>query len=265
MNQSQQQHQNKAAESSEGSALSYNHITNVLAVMSGKGGVGKSFVTGLLAVEFARAGKKVGILDADITGPSIPTLFGLHGPVGMGDFGIEPLASRTGIKIISMNFLLPSEDHPVIWRGPLISRAITQLWGDVMWGTLDTLLVDLPPGTSDAALTIMQSLPVKGIIMVTTPQALANMVVHKAVHMAHSVNVPVLGIVENMSYYRCPDNGKLYHVFGQSHTNQLAEAAGAPVLANLPIDSEIAKQCDAGQIETVELEEARSMIESLLK
>jgi Mrp family chromosome partitioning ATPase len=261
----QHQHNNTAPGNSQGSALEYNHIHQVLAVMSGKGGVGKSFVTGLLATELARGGKSVGILDADITGPSIPMLFDLHGPVEFGEFGILPLSSRTGIKVISMNLLLPTEDHPVIWRGPLISRAITQLWGDVMWGTLDTLLVDLPPGTSDAALTILQSLPVNGIIMVTTPQSLANMVVRKAVHMAESVNVPIWGIVENMSYFRCPDNEKSYYVFGQSHSDEVAEAANAPILARLPIIMDIAQQCDAGLIEDVSLDEISSMLDILNK
>lgn len=187
--------------SEEGSAAKYNHIKNVVAVMSGKGGVGKSFVTGLLASALAREGYQVGILDADITGPSIPMLFGLHGPVEVGSAGIQPLESRLGVKIISMNFLLSSEDQPVVWRGPLISKAIKQLWGDVMWGDLDYLLVDLPPGTSDATLTIMQSLPVKGIVMVTMPQSLATLIVRKAVNMAKSIGVPITGIVENMAYF----------------------------------------------------------------
>jgi ATP-binding protein involved in chromosome partitioning len=180
----------------EGSAAQYNHIQNVVAVMSGKGGVGKSLVTGLLATALASKGYEVGILDADITGPSIPMLFGLQGSVEPGPVGLRPFQSRTGIKVISMNFLLASEDQPVIWRGPLIGRAITQLWGDVMWGNLDYLLVDLPPGTSDAALSTMQSLPVKGIVMVTTPQRLSSMIVRKAVHMAQAVGVPILGVVE---------------------------------------------------------------------
>ena len=203
--------------SEEGSAAKYNHIKNVVAVMSGKGGVGKSFVTGLLASALAREGYQVGILDADITGPSIPMLFGLHGPVEVGSAGIQPLESRLGVKIISMNFLLSSEDQPVVWRGPLISKAIKQLWGDVMWGDLDYLLVDLPPGTSDATLTIMQSLPVKGIVMVTMPQSLATLIVRKAVNMAKSIGVPITGIVENMAYFFLPETGKRYYIFGPSH------------------------------------------------
>ena len=206
----------------------FNHIDRVVAVMSGKGGVGKSFVTGLLATALAREGYTVGILDADITGPSIPMLFGLHGPVEFGPVGMRPLQSETGVKIISMNLLLESEDQPVIWRGPLIGRAITQLWGDVIWGDLDYMLVDLPPGTSDASLTTMQSLPVNGIVMVTTPQSLASMVVRKAVHMAQAVNTPIVGVVENMAYFVCPDLGKRHYIFGPSHAREVALAAAVP-------------------------------------
>jgi len=241
--------------SEEGSAAKFNHIKNVVAVMSGKGGVGKSFVTGLLASALAREGYKVGILDADITGPSIPMLFGLHGPVMAGSAGIQPLESRSGVKIISMNFLLSSEDQPVVWRGPLISKAIKQLWGDVMWGDLDYLLVDLPPGTSDATLTIMQSLPVKGIIMVTMPQSLATLIVRKAVNMAKSIGVPIAGIVENMAYFFLPETGKRYYIFGPSHAEEVAVTADAPILAQLPIDASITAYCDTGKIEEVNLNE----------
>lgn len=239
--------------SEEGVAAAQNHIKSVVAVMSGKGGVGKSFVTGLLASALAREGYSVGILDADITGPSIPMLFGLHGPVEPGKIGMEPLQSRSGIKVISMNFLLSSEDQPVIWRGPLISKAIKQLWGDVEWGTLDYLLVDLPPGTSDATLTIMQSLPVKGIVMVTTPQGLATLIVRKTVHMAQSIGVPVAGVVENMAYFVCPECGRRHNIFGNSHAKEVTETAKAPLLAQLPIDPEIAALCDAGNIEEVNI------------
>jgi Mrp family chromosome partitioning ATPase len=266
MNKAERKEQNTGqTNAGEGSAADYNHIKYVYAVMSGKGGVGKSFVTGLLASALARTGNRVGILDADITGPSIPTLFGLHGPVSYGTVGIEPLESRSGIKVISMNLLLPSEDLPVVWRGPLISRAITQLWGDVMWGTLDYLLVDLPPGTSDAALTILQSLPLKGIVMVTTPQGLANMVVRKAVYMAHSVNVPIVGIIENMAYFRCPDNSKTYNIFGPSHSDDVAHSAHAPILARIPIDMAAAIMCDAGQIEDLVMPEISAMLETFNK
>jgi Mrp family chromosome partitioning ATPase len=251
--------------SAEGTAAKYNHIQCVVAVMSGKGGVGKSLVTGLLATALVREGYQVGVLDADITGPSIPMLFGLHGPVEPGPVGIRPLQSRTGIKVISMNFLLANEDQPVIWRGPLIGKAITQLWGDVMWGDLDYLLVDLPPGTSDASLTTMQSLPVNGIVMVTTPQSLAVMIVRKAVHMAQSVGVPIIGVVENMAYFVCPDTGKQHFIFGPSHTGEVTLTASAPLLAQLPIDPRVAVLCDAGQVETVTLAETPALLKAFIK
>jgi len=249
-------------EAKEGTAVQYNRIQRIVAVMSGKGGVGKSLVTGLLATALAREGYQVGVLDADITGPSIPMLFGLHGPVEPGPVGIRPLQSRTGIKVMSMNFLLESEDQPVIWRGPLVGKAITQLWGDVMWGDLDYLLVDLPPGTSDASLTTMQSLPVNGIVMVTTPQKLASMVVRKAVHMAQAVKTPIVGVVENMAYFVCPDTGRKHFIFGPSHTGEVALAAYAPLLVQLPIDQNIATLCDAGEIEMVTLAEIPELLKA---
>ncbi|MBN1146595.1 MAG: P-loop NTPase [Anaerolineales bacterium] len=252
-------------EPKEGAAAAYNRVQRVVAVMSGKGGVGKSLVTGLLATALRHACYQVGVLDADITGPSIPTLFGLHGPVEPGPVGMRPLQSRTGIKVISMNLLLESEDQPVIWRGPLVGRAITQLWNDVMWGDLDYLLVDLPPGTSDASLTTMQSLPVNGIVMVTTPQSLASLVVRKAVHMAQAVNTPIVGVVENMAYFICPDTGKRHMIFGPSHANEVAMTAGAPLLAQLPIDPQVAALCDAGKVEDVALEETPDLLEAFTK
>jgi Mrp family chromosome partitioning ATPase len=252
-------------EPKEGAAAPYNHINRVVAVMSGKGGVGKSLVTGLLATALAGEGYRVGILDADITGPSIPMLFGLHGPVESGPVGIRPLQSRVGIKVISMNFLLESEDQPVIWRGPLIGRAITQLWGDVMWGDLDYLLVDLPPGTSDASLTTMQSLPVNGIVMVTTPQSLAAMIVRKAVHMAQAVKIPIIGVVENMAYFVCPDTGKRHFIFGPSHAREVTLAAGAPLLSQLPIDPQVTALCDAGLVELVTLEETLALLKAFIQ
>lgn len=261
----EQEHKTVQPKTNEGSAASYNHVENVVAVMSGKGGVGKSLVTGLLASALARVGYQVGILDADITGPSIPMLFGLHGPVEPGEAGIQPLKSRSGIKVISMNLLLASEDQPVIWRGPMISKAIKQLWGDVMWGKLDFLLVDLPPGTSDASLTIMQSLPIAGIIMVTTPQGLANLIVRKAVNMAQSVGVHVSGVVENMTYFVCPDTRKHHFIFGASHADEVVATAGAPLLAQLPIDPQIAALCDAGKIEDVDLQEITSLMEAFIR
>jgi Mrp family chromosome partitioning ATPase len=255
----------KTQKPAEGTATNYNHIQRVVAVMSGKGGVGKSFVTGLLATALARDGYRVGILDADITGPSIPMLFGLKGPVEPGEVGIQPLQSKTGIKVMSMNFLLASEDQPVIWRGPLIGRAITQLWGDVMWGDLDYLLVDLPPGTSDASLTTMQSLPVNGVVMVTTPQGLASMIVRKAVHMAQSIGVPIIGVVENMAYFVCPDTAKQYFIFGPSHAEEVTLTAGAPLLAQLPIDPIVTAFCDLGDIEKVNLVEIPKLLDAFIR
>ncbi|MEW5872570.1 MAG: P-loop NTPase [Chloroflexota bacterium] len=252
-------------EPKEGAAIPYNNIKRVVAVMSGKGGVGKSLVTGLLATALAHEGYLVGILDADITGPSIPMLFGLHGPVEPGPVGIRPLQSQTGIKVISMNLLLENEDQPVIWRGPLVGKAITQLWGDVMWGDLDYLLVDLPPGTSDASLTTMQSLPVNGIVMVTTPQSLASMVVRKAVHMAQAVKTPIVGVVENMAYFVCPDTGKQHFIFGPSHAGEVAKTASAPLLAQLPIDPQVAALCDVGEVEAVDLQEIPALLDAFTK
>ncbi|MDY6846101.1 MAG: P-loop NTPase [Chloroflexota bacterium] len=261
-------HENKAKKSmpvpQPGTAEEYNNVKNVIAVMSGKGGVGKSLVTGLLASALARCDYKVGVLDADITGPSIPMLFGLHGPVDVGEYGIGPLESRTGIKIISMNLLLPSEDQPVIWRGPLVSQGIRQLWGDVMWGNLDTLLIDLPPGTSDATLTIMQSLPLSGLVMVTTPQSLASMVVTKAINMAHITKVDIIGIIENMAYFDCPDNGQRYYIFGRSHSAILSEKAKAPILAQLPIDPDISSYCDAGNVEDIRFDGLDALVDRFL-
>ena len=266
MNNKNEKQQNRASQSGyKGKAEDQNQIKNVIAVMSGKGGVGKSSVTGLLASILAKVGYKVGVLDADITGPSIPTLFGLHGPVSAADECILPLKSRTGIKVISMNLLLPEEDQAVIWRGPLVSRTIQQLWGDVVWGKLDVLLIDLPPGTSDASLTIMQSVPVNGLVMVTTPQSLASMVVRKAVHMAQIVGVDIIGIIENMAYYDCPDTGKKHFIFGQSHSEEVAESANAPLLSQIPINPEIAKYCDAGAVEKISFEGLNPLLCRFLK
>jgi Mrp family chromosome partitioning ATPase len=249
----------------KGSATQYNHIQRVIAVMSGKGGVGKSLVTSILAVALAQSGYHVGVLDADITGPSIPKLFGLHGPLDTGSVGVLPLSSQAGVKVMSMNLLMTEEDKPVVWRGPMIGKAITQLWGDVMWGELDYLLVDLPPGTSDAALSTLQSLPVSGIIMVTTPQSLASLIVRKAVHMAQLVGTPIIGVVENMAYFKCPDTGKQHLIFGPSHTDEVARAASVPIMAKIPINPRVASLCDAGQVEAVTLLETHILVEAFLK
>jgi Mrp family chromosome partitioning ATPase len=222
-------------ESKQGSAAQYNHIQHVVAVMSGKGGVGKSLVTSTLAVALAQSGYRVGVLDADITGPCIPKMFGLQGPLDVGPVGLLPPTSPAGVRILSINLLIPEEDKPVVWRGPLIGKVITQLWGDVMWGDLDYLLVDLPPGTSDASLTTLQSLPVSGIIMVTTPQSLASLIVRKAVHMAKLVGTPIIGVVENMTYFKCPDTGKRHLIFGPSHADEVSRAAVHPSWQSYPL------------------------------
>jgi Mrp family chromosome partitioning ATPase len=226
-----------------------NQIQKVIAVMSGKGGVGKSLVAGLIAVALRRQGSEVGILDADITGPSIPKMFGIKERPGGSQSGILPVLSRSGIEVMSFNLLMPQEDEAVIWRGPLISRAITQFWEDVLWGRLDYLVVDLPPGTSDASLTVMQSLPIAGIVIVSTPQDLASMIVKKALSMAKKMDKPILGVVENMSYLYLADIDRRIELFGKSKAEEMARAAGAPLLGRLPIDPELAKLCDEGGIE----------------
>jgi Mrp family chromosome partitioning ATPase len=225
------------------------HVRRVLAVMSGKGGVGKSSVAGLLASSLRKRGLKVGILDADITGPSIPKMFGAHQiPVG-GPEGILPIESRMGIKLMSINFLLPDEDQPVVWRGPLISRAIQQFWSDIAWGDLDVLVVDLPPGTSDASLTVMQSLPLDGIVLVTSPQDLAGMVVRKAANMSATLGVRLIGLVENMSYILCPQCGVKIDLFGPSRAENTARSMGTRLLGQLPLDPQLSILCDEGAIE----------------
>jgi len=239
----------KMAEGGPKQAEMLNDIRHVIAVMSGKGGVGKSSVAALLAVALRRMGQRVGVLDADITGPSIPRMFGLHQPPNMSPLGILPAESRTGVKIISINLLLPNEDEAVIWRGPLISGAIKQFWGEVFWGDLDTLVIDLPPGTSDASLTVMQSIPLSGVVLVTSPQDLAGMVVRKAARMAQHLSVPILGLVENMSYVTCPDCGRRIEVFGPSQAALTATQLGISMLGNLPLDPGLATHGDAGKIE----------------
>jgi len=224
-------------------------IGKIIAVMSGKGGVGKSLVAGLLATAFARQGKAVGILDADITGSSIPKMFGLDARPSGSETGILPVLSRSGIEIMSMNLLLPSEDEAVIWRGPLMSKAITQFWEEVLWGKLDYLVIDLPPGTGDAPLTVLQVIPISGVIDVFTPQELTEMIVKKAVRMAQKMNVRVLGVVENMSYLVLPETGRKMEIFGRSKGEEMAKASGAPLLGRLPIEPELARLCDEGRIE----------------
>jgi len=226
-----------------------NQIKYVIAVMSGKGGVGKSLVASLMAVALKRRGYEVGILDADITGSSIPKMFGITTRPSGSNTGILPVLSRSGMVVMSMNLLLSREDDAVIWRGPLLSKAITQFWEDVVWGRLDCLIVDLPPGTADAPLTVMQTLPVSGVIVVFTPQDLTTMIVKKAVSMAQKMDKPILGVVENMSYLYIPELDKRIELFGKSRGQEMAQAAGAPFLGQLPLDPELAKLCDEGDIE----------------
>jgi Mrp family chromosome partitioning ATPase len=236
----------------EMTAEAFNEIGHVIAVMSGKGGVGKSSVAALLSIALRRNGQRVGLLDADITGPSIPRMFGLQGVPGSSPLGLLPAETTSGIKVMSINLLLPDEDQAVIWRGPLISGAIRQFWGDVFWGTLDTLVIDLPPGTSDATLTVMQSIPLSGVLLVTSPQDLAGMVVRKAAQMAKQLSIPILGLIENMSYVQCPDCGKEIHVFGPSRAEETAQALGIPLLGRIPLDSDLAELCDTGRVEEYE-------------
>ncbi len=247
----------------------FSSIRKVVAVSSGKGGVGKSSVTAMLAVMMARRGYKVGILDADITGPSIPKAFGLTRKAKGSEMGILPEETHMGIKVMSINLLLEKEDQPVVWRGPVLAGAVTQFWTDVAWGELDVLFIDMPPGTGDVPLTVYQSIPLDGTVIVSTPQTLVQMVVEKARKMAEMLNIPVLGLVENMSCVRCPDCGKAIPLFGDGRAlDEAAAAMGVPVLAKLPMNAEIASLCDSGEIERVvcdELSGAVDTVEALLK
>ena len=244
------------------------NVKNVIAVMSGKGGVGKSTVTSLLAVAMAKKGYKVGILDADITGPSIPKAFGIHEDIVGTDDGMIPATSALGISIMSVNLLLTDPNEPVVWRGPVLGGAVKQFWTDVCWGDIDFLFVDLPPGTGDVPLTVFQSLPVKGTVVVTSPQELVSMIVKKAVTMTNMMNVPTLGFVENYSYFACPDCGKKTFLFGESKLDDAAKRENLPVLARLPIDPEVAHLSDAGKIESADLSAiapAADLLEALFK
>lgn len=225
------------------------HIKKVIGVCSGKGGVGKSMVTSLLAVAMQRMGLKVGILDADITGPSIPREFGLKQKAEGNDTGIFPVRTTTGIDVMSLNLLLPNDSDPVAWRGPIIAGAVTQFWTDVIWGDKDVLFIDMPPGTGDVMLTVCQSIPVDAAVLVSTPQELVGMIVEKSIKMVDMLNIPVIGLVENMSYVQCPDCGKKIEVFGESHVNEIARQYGIPHTAALPIDRKLAASADKGMIE----------------
>jgi len=238
----------------DGKPKDLNQISHIIAVMSGKGGVGKSLVASLTAIVLKRQGYEVGILDADITGASIPKMFGINARPAGSDSGILPVSSKSGIEVMSINLFLPSEDDAVIWRGPLIGKAITQFWEEVLWGRLDYLVVDLPPGTADAPLTVMQTLPITGIIIVFTPQDLTTMIVKKAVNMAQQMGKPILGVVENMSYLYVPEIDKKIELFGKSRGEEMAKAAHAPLLGQLPIDPALAKLCDEGNIERYDAE-----------
>ncbi len=225
------------------------HIKKVIGVCSGKGGVGKSMVTSLLAVTMQRMGLKVGILDADITGPSIPREFGLKQKAEGNDTGIFPVRTTTGIDVMSLNLLLPNDSDPVAWRGPVIAGAVTQFWTDVIWGDKDVLFIDMPPGTGDVMLTVCQSIPVDAAVLVSTPQELVGMIVEKSIKMVDMLNIPVVGLVENMSYVQCPDCGKKIEVFGESHVDAIAKQYGIPHTAALPIDRKLAASADKGMIE----------------
>jgi len=245
----------------------YNNIKHVIGVVSGKGGVGKSMVTSMLAVLMQRKGYKVGILDADITGPSIPKTFGINSRAMQNEIGILPAETKTGIKLMSVNLMLEEKEAPVLWRGPVIAGAVKQFWHDVVWGDLDYLFIDCPPGTGDVPLTVFQSIPLDGAVIVTSPQDLVSMIVKKAYNMAEMMNIPVLGIVENMSYVVCPDCGKSFNIFG-SGSETVAEELGIPLLGKMPIDVSLAQMVDNGAFEHFKgdyLAEAAKVIEELQK
>ena len=240
-------------------------VKKVIGVVSGKGGVGKSTVTAMLAVAMSKKGKRVGVLDADITGPSAPTAFGVTECQGANEDGLYPALSKTGIQVMSINLLLDDASAPVVWRGPVIAGAVKQFWTDVIWEDVDYLFVDMPPGTGDVPLTVFQSLPVDGIVIVTSPQDLVSMIVTKAVKMANMMHIPVLGFVENYAYLECPDCGKRIHVFGKSKLDTVAKEFGIPVLARLPIDPKVAESYDNGQMESVNTDAMADVLEAVEK
>ncbi len=240
-------------------------VKKVIAVVSGKGGVGKSTVTSSLAVAMAKKGYKVGILDADITGPSIPTAFGVTECSGATEDGLYPAITAGGIQVMSINLLLDNSTDPVVWRGPVIAGAVKQFWTDVVWQDVDYLFVDMPPGTGDVPLTVFQSLPVDGIVIVTSPQDLVSMIVAKAVNMANMMHIPVLGFVENYSYLECPDCGKRIEVFGKSKLDAVAKKFDLPILARLPIDPKVAEAYDAGKMESVDVSRVESVLPAIEK
>ncbi|MFW6264756.1 MAG: P-loop NTPase [Bacillota bacterium] len=242
------------------------NIKKVIAIISGKGGVGKSLITSMMAVTMNRRSHETAILDADVTGPSIPKAFGIEEKARGSQFGILPVKSETGINIMSLNLLLENETDPVIWRGPVISGTVKQFWTDVIWGDVDFMFVDMPPGTGDVSLTVFQSIPVDGIIIVTSPQDLVSMIVSKSVNMAEKMNIPILGLVENMAYFKCPDCGKEHRIFGKSHVEEIAQKHNLDVLASLPIDPVIPELSDQGLIERYEkdpLENLAKILENM--
>ncbi len=242
------------------------NIKKVIAVVSGKGGVGKSLVTSLLAVNSMRNGYHAAVLDADVTGPSIPNVFGVHEKATGNGFGILPVSSKLGVDLMSINLLLENETDPVVWRGPILAGTVKQFWTDVIWKNVDFMYVDMPPGTGDVPLTVFQSLPVDGIVVVTSPQELVGMIVEKAVKMAQMMNIPVLGVVENYSYFTCPDCGKQHKLYGESHIDRIAEQYGIDTVCRIPIQPKLAAACDAGMIELYEgdwLDPLTRKIESL--
>ena len=241
------------------------NVKKVIAVVSGKGGVGKSTVTSMLAVAMAKKGKRVGVLDADITGPSAPTAFGVTECQGATQEGLYPALTKGGIQVMSINLLLDNATDPVVWRGPVIAGAVKQFWTDVIWEDVDYMFVDMPPGTGDVPLTVFQSLPIDGIVIVTSPQDLVSMIVAKAVKMANMMHIPVLGFVENYSYLQCPDCGKKIKVFGESHLDEIAQGFGLPVLARLPIDPAVAEAYDNGLMETVNTDALAGAVEAVEK
>ena len=243
----------------------YSSVKKVIAVVSGKGGVGKSLVTSLLAAEMQRRGHSCAVLDADITGPSIPKSFGIKQHATGTEQFLLPVTTETGIQVMSINLILEDETEPVVWRGPVIAGAVTQFWTDVLWKDVDYMFVDMPPGTGDVPLTVFQSLPVDGIVIVTTPQDLVGMIVAKAVKMAGMLNIPVLGLVENMSYFKCPDCGKTHEIFGASQAEHVAEEFGIPHVVRLPIDPAITAMVDGGEVEYVDGKFAAPMVDSLEK
>ncbi len=241
------------------------NIKRVIGVISGKGGVGKSLVASLLAVLMNRRGHSTAVLDADVTGPSIPKAFGINTRAMSSEEGLLPVKSRKGISIMSINLLLKNATDPVIWRGPLIGGTVKQFWTDVIWGDIDFMFIDMPPGTGDVALTVFQSIPIDGIIIVTSPQELVSMIVSKAANMAKKMNIPIMGIIENMSYLKCPNCNEIIKVFGESHIEDVAREHGVPVLGKLPIDPAIAAACDRGAVEEIKGQWLDSTAEALEK